>query len=131
MVSQHDAIARAPKREPRKPREKANVWRVCGKHRRYILIYGVGCVNVSWFQLGICTRSHYPPPSENTVQTAGLAYICLDYLRKGCGDLLSLRLQRAAASRHSSPLGSGCPSAGGSLEAALTDAKKLVCFPEA
>lgn len=131
MVSQQATIARALKQEPCKPRDKANVWCVCRKHKQYILIYGVGSVNVSWFQLGICTRSNYPPPSDNTVQMADLVYICLDYLHKGCRDLLSFRLQRAAASRHSSLLGLGCPSAGGSLEVVLTDAKKLMCFPEA
>lgn len=47
MISQQDMIVCALKQEPCKLQDKANVWCVCIKHKQYILVYYLGCVNVS------------------------------------------------------------------------------------
>lgn len=49
MISQQDMIVCALKQEPRKPQDEANVWCVYKKHKQYILIYYLGCVNVCCF----------------------------------------------------------------------------------
>lgn len=75
-------------------------------------------------------NSDYPLPSESTAQMAGLVYICLDYLCKGCRDLLSFWLHRAATCC-SLLLGLGCLLASGWLKVVFPDATKLLCFSEA
>lgn len=60
MDSQQDMIVCAVTQEPWKAQNEARVWHVCKKLKHYVLIYYLGCSDVSWFWLGVCTDSSLP-----------------------------------------------------------------------